>query len=134
MQETHDTLSALALICCDTVITDAPTGKKTLVGLFNSIKVARFPYIIGQFFIFASVTNGMGEVPVSVRLSASDGRELFNLKGSLHCKTPLDAPEVVFQIQNMPFTEEGVFDLELIANERIIASRTLTVNLARISH
>ena len=43
MQETNDTLSALALICCDTVITDVPTGKKTLVGLFNSIKVARFP-------------------------------------------------------------------------------------------
>lgn len=129
MQLPIETPSALALILCDTIITDAATGKKTLVGIFNSIKVARFPHVIPQFFVFASLTNATGEVPVAIRLTAASGEEIFNLNGKLPFKTPLDAPEMVFHIQNLPIRAEGVYDLELIANSVSIASRTLTIKL-----
>ncbi len=133
MENVNDIPMPLALLCCDTIITDAATAKKTLVGIFNSVKVSRFPHIIPQFFVFASITNAEGEIPISVRLCSSDGTEVFNLPGKLPCKTLLDSPEMVFQIQNLPIREEGVYCLELLAAGNVVAARNITVKLVPLS-
>ena len=46
MKDNVNSAIPLALLVCDTVITDAMTGKKTLVGIFNALGATKFPHII----------------------------------------------------------------------------------------
>ena len=61
---------SLGLLVCDTVITDAMTGKKTLVGIWNSLGATKFPHIIPNMNIFASLTNLEGENEVKIKMIA----------------------------------------------------------------
>lgn len=129
MEDITNSPSALALLMCDTVITDAATGKKTLVGVFNSMKVGRLPHVIPQFFVFASITNVRGEIPVNVRLTSVAGDEIFNLSGKVKCSNELASPEMIFHIQNLPMKTTGLFSLELFSGSNFLASRTFSVDL-----
>lgn len=117
----------LALLVCDTVITDAMTGKKTLVGIFNSIAAPKFPHVIPQMFVFASLTNLEGETEVKIKLIAGNNDVLFELPAKVPFKTPLDTPELFFNLQNFPIKSPGTFELQLLAKDEIIASRLLIV-------
>lgn len=132
MNDSFETPLALAFIACDTIITDAQTGKKSLIGIFNSAGAARFPHILPQFFIFASMTNGNGDTEVRVQLSAADNSEIFNLKGRIPFKTPLDCPEMIFGIQNLVIKAPGTYELRLLANDVLVASRLLTFRELRV--
>ena len=113
MYDSFETPMVLSLIVCDTVITDAQSGKKTLVGLFNSVGAARYPHVLPRFFIFASLTNGNGDT-------------VFDLPGKVPFNTPLDAPEIVFDIQNLAIKSTGSYELQIVHNDIPIASRILT--------
>ena len=124
--DSFETPMVLSLLVCDTVITDAQSGKKTLVGLFNSVGAVRYPYIIPRFFIFASITNGNGVLNFSVRLKAGNGDTVFDLPGKIPFNTPLDTLEMVFDIQNLVIKAPGTYELQLMYNDVPIASRILT--------
>lgn len=126
MMDSFETPMVLSLLVCDTVITDAQSGKKTLVGLFNSVGAARYPHLMPRFFIFASVTNGNGVLNFSVRLKAGNGDTVFDLPGKIPFDTPLDTPEMVFDIQNLVIKTPGTYELELAYNDIPLASRILT--------
>ena len=116
----------LSLLVCDTVITDAQSGKKSLIGLFNSIGAVRYPYLLPRFFIFVSLTNGNGDVEFKVRLQAGNGDTVFDLPGKVPFKTPLAAPEIVFDIQNLVIKSTGTYELQIICDDVPIASRLIT--------
>ena len=126
MYDSFETPMVLSLIVCDTVITDAQSGKKTLVGLFNSVGAARYPHVLPRFFIFASLANGNGEVEFRIRLKAGNGDTVFDLPGKVPFNTPLDAPEIVFDIQNLAIKSTGSYELQIVHNDIPIASRILT--------
>ena len=126
MKDNFETPVALALVACDTIITDAQTGKKTLVGLFNSVGASNFPHVIPQFFVFASMTNAEGETEIRVRLQAGNGDAVCDMPGKVNIPTPLDAPEFIFNVQNLQIPAPGTYELQLVANDIPVASRLLT--------
>ncbi len=116
----------LAFLACDTVITDIHTGKKSLIGIFNSGASPKFPHAIPQFSIFASLTNGNGEAQLKVLLNAANFEKVFELNGKLNFANPLETPEIVFGIRNLIIKSPGVYELQLLVNDVLVASRTLT--------
>lgn len=128
MNDNSNSATPLALLLCDTVITDAMTGKKTLVGIFNSIGATKFPHIVPQINVFASLTNLEGETEVKIRLIAGNNNVVFDLPAKVPFKNPLDAPELVFNLQNLKFPSPGAFELQLLAGEKVAASRLLVVS------
>jgi len=128
MNDNSNSATALALLLCDTVITDAMTGKKTLVGIFNSIGATKFPHIVPQINVFASLTNLEGETEVKIRLIAGNNNVVFDLPAKVPFKNPLDAPELVFNLQNLKFPSPGAFELQLLAGGKLAASRLLVVS------
>ncbi len=128
MNDNSTSATPLALLLCDTVITDAMTGKKTLVGIFNSIGASKFPHIVPQINVFASLTNIEGETEVKIRLIAGNNNVVFDLPAKVPFKNPLDAPELVFNLQNLKFPSPGAFELQLLAGGKVAASRLLVVS------
>ncbi len=122
---------SLALLVCDTVITDAATGKKTLVGIFNSVSAVSYPHCIREFYIFCSLTNCEPNTDISVRLTNSEGEQMFDLKGSIRSRSTDETPEVIFGIRNFVVKSEGKYELTLFANEIPIASRF--INFTRMA-
>lgn len=118
----------LALIVCDTVITDAATGKKTLVGIFNAIGAQKFPHVVPQLSIFASLTNLEGETEIKIRMIAGNSATVLELPAKVPFRNLLDAPEIVFNLQNLRFPAPGTFELQLLARDEVIASRLLVVS------
>ena len=61
-----------------------------------------------------------------MRLKAGNGDTVFDLPGKIPFNTPLDTPEMVFDIQNLVIKTPGTYELELAYNDIPLASRILT--------
>lgn len=116
---------SLGLLVCDTVITDAMTGKKTLVGIWNSLGATKFPHIIPNMNIFASLTNLEGENEVKIKMIAGNDNVVFELPAKVPFKNPFETPELFFNLQNFRVAAPGTYELQLIVNNEVIASRLL---------
>ncbi len=125
MNENIDNPIPLALLVCDTVITDAMTGKKTLVGIFNAIGANKFPHVIPSMNIFASLTNLEGEVEVKIKMIAGNDDVVFELPAKVPFKNPFETPELFFNLQNFRVNAPGTYELQLIAKNQVIATRLL---------
>ena len=60
--------TALSLIACERVIQDARTGNYSIVNTLAHVTCARFPVQLPSLFVFAELTNGRGDVPVTLRV------------------------------------------------------------------
>ncbi len=127
MKENISSAIPLALLVCDTVITDAMTGKKTLVGIFNSIGATKFPHIIPNMSIVASLTNLEGDTQVKIKLIAGNDDVVFELPAKVPFKNPFDTPELIFNLQNFRVNSPGTYELQLIAKNDVIASRLIII-------
>ena len=125
MKDNVNSAIPLALLVCDTVITDAMTGKKTLVGIFNALGATKFPHIIPNMNIFASLTNLEGEVEVKIKMIAGNDDVVFELPAKVPFKNPFETPELFFNLQNFRVNAPGSYELQLIAKDEVIASRLL---------
>ena len=127
MKENINSAIPLALLVCDTVITDAMTGKKTLVGIFNSIGATKFPHIIPNMSIVASLTNLEGEAEIKIKLIAGNNDVVFELPAKVPFKNPFETPELIFNFQNFRVNSPGTYELQLIAKDGVIASRLIII-------
>src|SRR5436305_596684 len=76
----------MAIVICDQIIEDRLTGKKTLVGLFNSIAARSFPCTHATMSVFVSLTEGRGKYKLagdwrSVQGNFGGGGGVQNLRG-----------------------------------------------------
>lgn len=131
MTDNINSAVALALLVCDTVITDAMTGKKTLVGVFNSIAAAKFPHFIPQMHIFASLTNLESPTDVNVKIVAGNDDVVLDMAAKVPFKNPFDTPELIFNLQNFRINAPGAYEIQLVAGGKTIASRLLEVKEVR---
>lgn len=119
-----------ALLVCDSIITDQHTQKKTLVGLFNQIISHTFPVRHPSMAIFASMSNGMGEVPCELAIGKYDGPDFHSYvsaNGNIRFKDPMQVVEIGFILQNVVFPEPGNYCIRLLANQELVNERRFSV-------
>jgi hypothetical protein len=61
--------SCLALLVCDSVVTDRATGKISILGTFGEILADGLPVVVPHLTVYAELTNGHGDTTVVLRLS-----------------------------------------------------------------
>ena len=61
--------SCLALLVCDSVVTDRSTGKISILGTFNEILADAVPVLVPQLTVYAELTDGHGDTTVILRVS-----------------------------------------------------------------
>lgn len=120
----------LAMIICDTVIEDAESGKKSLIGIFDQIHTANLPGIINELNIYLSLTDGRGIMPVELRcISASEEHELFRTEGEIEFPDPLSVVDLHFRFQNCEFPEEGWYCFQFFCDGQLLRERKFAVEL-----
>ena len=105
----------LLMVICDQVITDRETGKKSLIGIFDTFVQPRFPAEI-QTTIFARITDAEGDYDIKVELANLDDDVLIGEGGgTISVKDRIELHDLTFKF---PFTfkNPGNYEFRLYAN------------------
>lgn len=112
----HEAPECIAIVICNEIIEDKRTNNKTLVGLFNQITVPQLPATYARMFIMGSFTDGRGDWDISFRISDPDHIEIMRLDGKGHFEDPLGVIDVVFDIQGLLLTRQGIHFVDVFIN------------------
>lgn len=126
---------ALCLIVCDQASIDRGNGKVSLLGTFESVFSSTFPCHHPELTVFAELTDGHGQTPITVRFAKTspdniDGETLHSATVDAEFTSPLQVVRVVMTIRMLPFPSEGEYRVIMeaegtyIIERRIIAMRT----------
>lgn len=119
---------SLAMIICDMIMDDRKTGKKILVGTFNTINARNFPALHLEMHIFLTLTEGHGEYQSSLKCIRSDfHKPIMEISGPIKFLSPLDVVEIGFALKNLAFPSPGTYIFQLSCDSDIIASRKFMV-------
>jgi hypothetical protein len=120
---------ALSLLVCDSVITEAATNKVTIVGAFSSISASNFPAMHFRMCLFAEVTDGKGDIPMTFQIvDVDEETTVFKGDGVLKVSNPLVIGRLVIQLGPLVFPAPGEYRVQLIADgEHLIERRLLLI-------
>lgn len=112
----NETPIGITLVLCDSIITDAKTGKNSLIGLFNNININSLPSVHPRFCVFAQLTNGQGKQTIDVSCQSLQNEEiLFQTGGEVEFQNPNQVIEIQFELLNLAFSVDGMYTVELEA-------------------
>lgn len=119
---------ALGMLLCDQVIIEAGSKKPSLIGIFTSIRCDRFPSIPKPMSVFASLTNGIGRVELTLLVSSlKTGKEIAGYTGSILFDDPLKVANYSFHLRSLTFDEPGVCLFELSSGGESICHRRVQI-------
>ena len=121
----------LAMLICDAVHRDPGTGKPTIIGCFGTIGAAQFPAAHPFMTVYVELTDGRGQVPLTLRLVDSDeDSEIFRAETEVNMSDPLAIVVTAFGINGAIFPKAGEYRMQLLAGtERLLERRLLLLQL-----
>ncbi|RIK79388.1 MAG: hypothetical protein DCC68_13370 [Planctomycetota bacterium] len=125
------------MVICDAVHRDRTTGKFTILGTFNNINASEFPCCAG-FCIYFAFTDGVGRVPLRLRIAESSGdiAETDTFDKTIHLPDlefpdPLTTVEGFCILAKIELPKPGVYHCELYSGDEHLMARRLRLTDAR---
>lgn len=119
------------MLTCERVIHDSDTGRSSLIDVLSDLSVADLPLVVPALYVYAKTTEAMGEYVF--RLELMRRNDLLTLAEVAMATIDVDDPvayqEMVFQLANVVFDRPGYYDLQLWANQELLGSTALLVEL-----
>jgi hypothetical protein len=117
----------VALLLADRVITE-DNQKKAIIGTFTQFTVRQVPAGLPPWFIYAAVTNLVGEHSFSLNLVFDKSQQVvFSAGGTLTVDNPRRVVELVIPVPNVVFPETGTYVVSFHVGGEQIGSRILDV-------
>ncbi len=107
-------------------------GKLNILGIFENINPASFPYTHPQMFIVTNLTFKKSEnVKGIIRILDEEDMEIARLELPVNIKIPSDKKVahlgLLGQINNVKFEKKGKYKLQLLANDEMLEERIIDV-------
>lgn len=120
------------MLVCDSIITEAQTNKKTLVGVFDTWHVPQTPFTIGPFWVYIKMTDATGKYIFRLKLVVLDNEKVVAeaVTREVEIKDRLSAFEIPLPMPPIPIPEFGGYELQIYAND-VYVGRSV-VNVQRI--
>jgi hypothetical protein len=120
--------SAIALMLCDQVVFEEGTQKPYLLGVFTGKAVDKFPSGPQRFDIFAALTDGLGDVIITVTAVQLDTNEvIYQQRCTISFPDPLQVVNLRFRVRELQFLAPGMHLIALMVGDQEIAGRRLRV-------
>ena len=118
MPESSPIPTLLAFIVCDSVIQDAATQKRTLVGVFDQVAAPNAPLQINSLGLYAKLVEGSGPYEIKVRLvNLKDESPVMEIKAAAQWNKPEEPLELGMNFAGIPVSEFGTYEFQLYAND-----------------
>ena len=129
MTATKPVPKSLGILICDSVIDDRETGKKTLVGIFNTIGVIKLPCVHPELHVFVSLTDGYGAYKAKLScVNLDSGDKVFEIQGDIKFEDPNTIVDLNFALKGLVFHQLGIHDFDFYCDAQPIVSRKFTVS------
>ena len=117
----------VALLLADRVFTE-DNQKKAISGTFTQVTVRQVPAGLPPWYVYAAVTNIVGEHPFSLNLVVDRTQQvIFSAGGTLRVDEPRRVVELVIPVPNVMFPETGTYIVTFHVGGEQIGSRILDV-------
>ncbi len=113
---------------CDQVVFEEGTQKPFLLGVFTGIAVDALPTAPQRFDIFAALTDGLGEVAITVTVVFLDAnQEVYAQKVTVRFPDPLQVVNLRYRVRQLVFDQAGTYLFALMVDDHEIAARRVSV-------
>jgi hypothetical protein len=120
--------SAISLMLCDQVVFEEGTQKPYLLGVFTGIAVDSFPTAPLRFDVFAALTDGAGDVSITLSVvHLETNEEIYAQQMTVHFADPLRVVNLRFRVRRLIFDAAGTYLFAFVANDEEIAARRVRV-------
>lgn len=107
----------VAALICDTAVADPGSGKKSLVGIFDTIHVSKFP-TQRPMSVYVKLTDAEGFYKMEFRyVRVSSGEVLAKAEGDVQVKSRIASSDFFFSFPPLPIPAEGRFEFQVWAND-----------------
>jgi hypothetical protein len=131
-----DEIAVSYLVLCDHAITEAGTGKQSLVGIYSALMADQLPMTANITVAVCVRVQSTHTRDLVVRVTAPDGAILFN-SPSLPCdwksveagirNSGFASLQISVNLRSLPIQTEGVYAVALYAEGRLLATYPVTV-------
>src|SRR5690242_10792688 len=123
----------LALLLCDSVIQDAQTTKKSLIGIFTELNALGFPTVM-NVSVFARLTDAEGRYRFRIDVvNLNENKALVSLPTSdLQAADQLTFLELVMQIQGLIIPSPGKYEFQVWGNDVYLGRTTMSAKVIRV--
>ncbi|MFH1505105.1 MAG: hypothetical protein ABIH08_06965 [Candidatus Omnitrophota bacterium] len=127
MSNIHPKLNAMLL--CDSIITEAGTNKKSLIGIFENIATEKFPCKHFQLSVYIKFTSAQGKYTFRLELVNLANNAIIG-KGEipeLNIPDKLGSYELAFNLLGLKFDQEGKYDFRIFADDKFFGNKAFSV-------
>ncbi len=135
MAEDKKTASAVppylvAALICDVAVRDPSSGKQNLIGIFDTLRAAKFP-TAQPMGLYLKVTDASGYYPIRVDFVRSDSDKLLTqAHGNLNAPDRMKSFHMSVNFTPLPIPAAGRYEFRLYASEMYLGSAFLDASPA----
>jgi hypothetical protein len=118
LNQTNPIPTLLAFIVCDSVIHDAGTQKKTLVGIFDRVQSPAAPFQINSIGLYAKMVEGSGEYKIKLRMvNLKDESPVMEVLADAKWTVAASPMELGMNFRGIGVKEFGTYEFQLFADD-----------------
>ena len=122
---------AVGLLLCEQVIVEEKTRNVTPVNCFSRLMVERVPSEPVAFVLFATLTDGLGEMSLGVTIERLDTlNRIYQRFLTMRFTDPLQEVRYILRVRNSSFPRFGAYQVCLLMDNELLALKKFHV-LAR---
>jgi hypothetical protein len=120
--------SAISLMLCDQVVFERETQKPYLLGVFTGVSADRIPTPPQRFDIFAALTDGLGDVRMTLTVEHLDtNQEIYSQHITVRFSDPFQVVNLRLRIRHLIYPAAGTYLFALTADGEEVAARRIRV-------
>ena len=118
-----------AMLICDSIITEAGTNKKSLIGVFDNIGTPTFPCKHHMLSVYVKFTDAQGKYDFKLDLIDLQTSKVIGegIVQGLEVSDRLASSELAFNLLGLTFPNEGKYQFRIFANNQFFGSKTFNV-------
>lgn len=107
----------VGLLLCESLIVEQGTHNVTLVNCFTRRKVERFPSEPQSFLVFATLTDGLGDVNLDLTIqSLADLERVYHRSRTFRFTDPLRLVHMRLRVTGCSFPISGAYEVSMSAD------------------
>ena len=113
----------IAFLVCDQIIEDAPTGKKTIVGVFDRITSANFPASHAPSSLYVKLIDCEGDYEVKIEFAQVSTQAIqLEWTGTCSSQNRHEYTELVLSWPPLPLPDPGEYEFRLWMNSKFVGN------------